>query len=301
MARRRNARGIHSEFYDLLEVKQEASDDDIRRSFKRLALKFHPDKTQSLSPADREEAERRFKAINEAYSVLSDPARRDRYDAYGPEDDEDEGEEYYEPYDESGFTAGLEPEDFVSMMLGLPPGARPRRRHYTEPEVGMLEAWMFTLLQLLPALLVLGMALVPPMSSRLGAGPAFKLRKEAPYTLRRTTAGAQTPFYVTPEFEREILRDLGVLHRVEAAVEGSAKALLRENCERERKTQQRMLDAARRQPKGPERDEAVAKAQSPTHTPSCAKYDGFGGKNGGAAAAGTADAGDAGGGAAAAA
>ena len=137
MARRRNARGIHSEFYDLLEVKQEASDDDIRRSFKRLALKFHPDKTQSLSPADREEAERRFKAINEAYSVLSDPARRDRYDAYGPEDDEDEGEEYYEPYDESGFTAGLEPEDFVSMMLGLPPGARPRRRHYTEPEVGM--------------------------------------------------------------------------------------------------------------------------------------------------------------------
>ena len=176
--------------------------------------------------------------------MLSDPARRDRYDAYGPEDDEDEGEEYYEPYDESGFTAGLEPEDFVSMMLGLPPGARPRRRHYTEPEVGMLEAWMFTLLQLLPALLVLGMALVPPMSSRLGAGPAFKLRKEAPYTLRRTTAGAQTPFYVTPEFEREILRDLGVLHRVEAAVEGSAKALLRENCERERKTQQRMLDAA---------------------------------------------------------
>ena len=164
----------------------------------------------------------------------------------------------------------------------------------------MLEAWMFTLLQLLPALLVLGMALVPPMSSRLGAGPAFKLRKEAPYTLRRTTAGAQTPFYVTPEFEREILRDLGVLHRVEAAVEGSAKALLGENCERERKTQQRMLDAARRQPKGPERDEAVAKAQSPTHTPSCAKYDGFGGKNG-AAAAGAADAGDAGGGAAAAA
>ena len=118
--------------------------------------------------------------------------------------------------------------------------------------------------------------------------------------LARGDAQRAVGVFIGQVIEREILRDLGVLHRVEAAVEGSAMALLRENCERERKTQQRLLDAARRQPKGPERDEAVAKAQSPTHTPSCAKYDGFGGKNG-AAAAGAADAGDAGGGAAAAA
>ena len=77
MARRRNARGIHSEFYDLLEVKQEASDDDIRRSFKRLALKFHPDKQADEAAAAA--ASEKFQWVQRAYTVLSDRTRRQAY------------------------------------------------------------------------------------------------------------------------------------------------------------------------------------------------------------------------------
>ena len=58
-------------FYDALEVQQDASADEIKRAFKKLALKWHPDKNAD----NLDEATERFKEIQAAYSVLSDRAR----------------------------------------------------------------------------------------------------------------------------------------------------------------------------------------------------------------------------------
>ena len=58
------------DYYQVLEINRSASGDDIRRSYRRLARRYHPD----LNPS--EEAEERFKEINEAYEVLSDDSRR---------------------------------------------------------------------------------------------------------------------------------------------------------------------------------------------------------------------------------
>lgn len=68
------------EYYRVLEVPRDATQDDIRRAYRRLALKWHPDK----NPTNKEEAERHFKAIAEAYEVLSDETTRRQYDLYGP-------------------------------------------------------------------------------------------------------------------------------------------------------------------------------------------------------------------------
>ena len=66
------------DFYELLEVERSADDKTIKSSFRRLAMRFHPDK----NPGD-ESAEARFKQINAAYAVLSDPQNRAAYDRYG--------------------------------------------------------------------------------------------------------------------------------------------------------------------------------------------------------------------------
>jgi DnaJ-class molecular chaperone len=69
-----------SDYYDILGVSKSASQDEIKKAYRKEALKWHPDKHKSN---DKEEAERRFKQINEAYQVLSDPEKRSAYDQFG--------------------------------------------------------------------------------------------------------------------------------------------------------------------------------------------------------------------------
>lgn len=67
------------DYYEILEVKKDKSDvteDDIKKAYKKLAMKWHPDK----NPNNKEEAESRFKEISEAYQVLSDSSKRSMYD-----------------------------------------------------------------------------------------------------------------------------------------------------------------------------------------------------------------------------
>src|SRR5262245_393039 len=67
------------DYYELLGVKRDATDEQIRQAYRKLARKHHPD----VNPGDRV-AEEKFKEINEANAVLSDPQKRRRYDQLGP-------------------------------------------------------------------------------------------------------------------------------------------------------------------------------------------------------------------------
>ncbi|KAI4806319.1 hypothetical protein KUCAC02_017148 [Chaenocephalus aceratus] len=69
------------EYYQMLGVQKNASQDDIKKAYRKSALKWHPDK----NPDNKDEAEKRFKEISEAYEVLSDEDKRNTYDRYGKE------------------------------------------------------------------------------------------------------------------------------------------------------------------------------------------------------------------------
>ena len=66
------------DYYDVLGLAKGASDDEIKRGFRKMAMEFHPDK----NPGDKQ-AEEKFKEVNEAYSVLSDKEKKDLYDRFG--------------------------------------------------------------------------------------------------------------------------------------------------------------------------------------------------------------------------
>ncbi|RWW21037.1 hypothetical protein GW17_00014825 [Ensete ventricosum] len=72
--------GYRKSYYDVLQVPKGASEDQIKRAYRKLALKYHPDKNQG-----NEEANKRFAEINNAYEVLSDSEKRKIYDRYGEE------------------------------------------------------------------------------------------------------------------------------------------------------------------------------------------------------------------------
>jgi curved DNA-binding protein len=82
----------YKDYYKLLGVDRNATPDDIKKAFRKQALKFHPDRNQG-----NKQAEEKFKDLNEAYEVLSDPQKRSRYDQLG---------DSYFNYQRSGGTPG---------------------------------------------------------------------------------------------------------------------------------------------------------------------------------------------------
>ncbi|CBI30610.3 unnamed protein product, partial [Vitis vinifera] len=69
------------DYYKILQVDKSSKDEDLKKAYRKLAMKWHPDK----NPNNKKEAEAKFKQISEAYEVLSDPQKRAVYDQYGEE------------------------------------------------------------------------------------------------------------------------------------------------------------------------------------------------------------------------
>jgi molecular chaperone DnaJ len=91
------------DYYDTLGVPRNASADEIKRAYRELALKFHPDRNKS------KEAESHFKEINEAYAVLSNPDKRQQYDMYG-------SEEFGQKFSQDDIFRGFDIEEILKNM-----------------------------------------------------------------------------------------------------------------------------------------------------------------------------------------
>ena len=113
------------DYYKILGVDKSASQDDVKKAYKKLARKYHPD----LNPNDPD-AHRKFQEINEANEVLSDPEKRKKYDQYGENwkhaDEFEAQQQQYRQYQNgqgggaywSSSDDGSEFSDFFEQMFG---------------------------------------------------------------------------------------------------------------------------------------------------------------------------------------
>lgn len=84
----------NKDLYGILGLDRNASESDIKKAYRKLAVKYHPDKFAKGNESEKKAAEEKFKEITEAYSVLSDPDKKRKYDMFGSADGGYEGPEF---------------------------------------------------------------------------------------------------------------------------------------------------------------------------------------------------------------
>ena len=234
--------------YSVLGVARDADEDAIKKAYKKMALKWHPDK----NPDNKEMAEKKFKAVTAAFKLLSDPNERAHYDRYGDERPQGGGMPRRNPYGGHGggvYAEELTPEDIFNMFFGMPPrghqGRPPqqhRQHHHQHHRRADVEMGNVSLMQLAPFGLILLLSLASSLPFG-GEQTPYALRPQDSYVLERSTEALGVAYYVADTFE---LRhsDARTLRELEERVESDALQRVRRRCHAERMSKQKMIDAA---------------------------------------------------------
>lgn len=236
------------DYYEILGVSKEATDSDIRKAYKKLALQLHPDKNKCPGAAEA------FKAIGNAAAILTDAEKRKQYDMFGSEEERIQQSQRhthggYREYNYTrGFEADITAEELFNMFFG---GGFPNQNVYTRrggrwqrteshTQNREQQANGYTVfLQMLPILLLIVLSM---MSSFFISDPIYSLHSSSKFPVQRKTLNLKVPYYVKENFHTEYQ---GSLRRLEITVEEEYITNLRHSCYREKNYRETMVWKAR--------------------------------------------------------
>lgn len=256
--------------YEVLEVSRSASQGEIKKAYRELALKWHPDKNKH----NQEAATARFKEINQAYSVLSNPEKRQHYDEYGHDEPRPA---YQQPqYQYRQYGGGYQQFDdadfnpfFQFMFNGMRPEhmryyARRQRRPTAQTEAD--EQANVRLLSILPFLFIFALLLLSQASSQ---PKTWSFERSGDYPIARRTAAHHVSYYVSEAFEAQYLGDPANVRQIDQTIEREWLSELKARCTYEQHKRSEAIRAALHPLFGS--SEKSAAAQS-IPTPSCSRY-----------------------------
>ncbi|XP_002122467.2 dnaJ homolog subfamily B member 14-like [Ciona intestinalis] len=233
------------DYYDILGVSKEASEVELKKAYRKMALQLHPDKNTAPGATDA------FKSVGKAFSVLNDSEKRHQYDLYGPEGlssvrsrRRNSSSDEYE-----NDNAEFDPQELFNMFFGgqFPNGnvrvfrrgntyyygrnenrrrAENHQRRHHEPQTNF-----GAMMQLLPLLILF---IVSLMSNMLISDPVYSLKYGGEYTLHRQTRNFHVDFYVKQDFTKHYKKGSVPLRQLEETVESDYIEQLRNMCYQER-------------------------------------------------------------------
>lgn len=262
-----------NDFYEILGVPKTASDSDLKKAYRKLALQYHPDKNKTTGSTDA------FKIIGKAFSVLSDAQKRKQYDNYGPESFESSGgapsrshshrSQYSTHYswNEEEFSA----DELFNLFFGGAAAHNQQRRrqqaahqqHRGQNDTNFTSSAQnnyAVLFQLMPILLIILLSLI---SNLMIGDPTYNLQKTSKYTVKRVTNDHHVSYYVKTDFRVES-RDQ--LNKIEKQVEEDLHVELRQSCFKEKSYKETAIWRARNYG-----DERLLRKAHEYETPSCTR------------------------------
>ncbi|XP_058452508.1 dnaJ homolog subfamily B member 14-like [Malaya genurostris] len=223
------------DYYEVLGVTKEATDSEIKKAYKKLALQLHPDKNKAPGAVEA------FKSLGNAVAILTDVQKRKEYDLYGNQESHRSSGGSYN-HREYNFTRSFEsdinPNGLFNMFFGggFPPQhTRGRTRWQSqESSTGSNPSVVFGC--------VVCFIVASLLSTYLASDPLYSLQQTPKYSTERRTLNFKIPYYVKDNFVSEYQ---GSLSRLEHSVEEEYILYMKRSCNNERNYRDAMMARAK--------------------------------------------------------